>query len=79
MKYVSFLNNEKKCFGILLNDEIVDLTSHYERYREGLEWIPSLKSALEHDRINELNNLDLETLPKVMKSDVFFNRHRGAC
>lgn len=70
MKYVSFLNNEKKCFGILLDDEIVDLTSHYERYREGLEWIPSLKSALEHDRINELNNLDLETLPKVMKSDI---------
>tara|TARA_B100000989_G_scaffold190682_1_gene143619 strand:- start:4013 stop:4882 length:870 start_codon:yes stop_codon:yes gene_type:complete len=70
MKYVSFLNKDKKCFGILLDDKIVDLTSHYERYREGMEWIPSLKSALEHNKINELNELDLNELPEVMLNDI---------
>ena len=70
MKYASFLNKGKNCFGILLDDRIVDLTSHYERYREGMEWIPSLKSALEHGKINELNDLDLRELPEVMLDEV---------
>ena len=35
-----------------------------------MEWIPSLKSALEHGKINELNNLDLKELPQVMLYDV---------
>ena len=70
MKYVSFLNKDQNCFGILLDDRIVDLTSHYERYREGMEWIPSLKSALEHGKINELNDLDLRELPEVMLDEV---------
>tara|TARA_B100001996_G_scaffold377701_1_gene360726 strand:- start:1057 stop:1971 length:915 start_codon:yes stop_codon:yes gene_type:complete len=70
MKYVSFLNNDKNCFGILLDDNIIDLTSHYESFREGMDWIPSLKSALEDDRINELNNLDLTSMPNVKLTDV---------
>ena len=28
MKYVSFLNNKKESFGILLDQKIVDLTMH---------------------------------------------------
>ena len=46
MKYVSFLNNKKESFGILLDQKIVDLTMHYEQYRQGMEWIPCLKSAI---------------------------------
>ena len=70
MKYVSFLNNEKNCFGILQGENIIDLTTHYERYREGMEWIPSLKLALKQGKIPELNNLELDDLPKVKTSDV---------
>ena len=51
MKYVSFLNQNKSCFGILQDENIIDLTSHYEQYREGMEWIPSLKSALEQNKL----------------------------
>ncbi len=70
MKYVSFLYNDKNCFGILQGEKIIDLTSHYERYREGMEWIPCLKSALIQGKISELNNLELDGLPKVNTSDV---------
>mgnify|MGYP001161017494 FL=1 len=70
MKYVSFLNNDKNCFGILQGENIIDLTTHYERYREGMEWIPSLKLALKQGKIPELNNLELDDLPKVKTSDV---------
>ena len=70
MKYVSFLYNDKNCFGISQGEKIIDLTSHYERYREGMEWIPCLKSALKQGKISELNNLELDGLPKVNTSDV---------
>ena len=59
MKYVSFLNNKKESFGILLDQKIVDLTMHYEQYRQGMEWIPCLKSAIEDNKISDLNYLDL--------------------
>ena len=70
MKYVSFLYNDKNCFGILQGEKIIDLTSHYERYREGMEWMPCLKSALKQGKISELSNLELDGLPKVNTSDV---------
>ena len=70
MKYVSFLNNSKECFGILLEEKIVDLTAHYEQYREGMEWIPCLKSAIKDNKISELNNMDVKGLPVVNLSDV---------
>ena len=70
MKYVSFLNNDKNCFGILLSENIIDLTTYYERYTEGMELVPSLKLALEHGKIPELNNVELDDLPKVKTSDV---------
>ena len=54
MKYVSFLNNKKDSFGILLDQKIVDLTMHYEQYRQGMEWIPRLKSAIQDNKINDL-------------------------
>ena len=63
MKYVSFLNNKKESFGILLDQKIVDLTMHYEQYRQGMEWIPCLKSAIQDNKINDLNDLDLNGLP----------------
>ena len=70
MKYVSFLNNKKESFGILLDQKIVDLTMHYEQYRQGMEWIPCLKSAIEDNKISDLNNLDLNGLPEVNLNDV---------
>ena len=70
MKYVSFLNNKKESFGILLDQKIVDLTMHYEQYRQGMEWIPCLKSAIQDNKINDLNNLDLNGLPEVNLNDV---------
>ena len=70
MKYVSFENNNKKCFGILEEDNIYDLTAHYEKYREGLEWLPTLKSALEQDKLDTLAKLNLSELPKVTHNEI---------
>ena len=70
MKYVSFENNNKKCFGILEEENIYDLTAHYEKYREGLEWLPTLKSALEQDKLGTLADLNLSELTKVTRNEV---------
>ena len=43
---------------------------HYEQYRQGMEWIPCLKSAIEDSKISDLNNLDLNGLPEVNLNDV---------
>ena len=43
---------------------------HYEQYRQGIEWIPCLKSAIQDNKINDLNNLDLNGLPEVNLNDV---------
>ena len=70
MKYVSFLNQNKSCFGILQDENIIDLTSHYEQYRKGMEWIPSLKSALEQNKLETLNELEVKDLPKIKLNDI---------
>ena len=65
MKYVSFINENKSRFGILKDEKIYDLTTHFENYRQGLEWVPDLKMAITEKKIYEFNNLKLSELPTV--------------
>jgi len=70
MKYVSFTHEKKHKFGIIKDKTIYDLTTHFENYRQGLEWVPNLKRAIMQDKISEFNKLDFSELPSINYDDV---------
>ena len=70
MKYVSFVHKEKNKFGILKDEKISDLTTHFENFREDYDWIPNLKNAIKKNKIFEFNKLELNSLPSIDYKDV---------
>ena len=72
MKYVSFRNKDKNCFGILQGERIADLTEHYEKFWQGLKWLPNLKTAIEQDRLESISELNFNDLPQLSVNEVVF-------
>ena len=72
MKYVSFRNKDKNCFGILKGERIADLTEHYEKFWQGLKWLPNLKTAIEQDRLESISELNFNDLPHLSVNEVVF-------
>ena len=72
MKYVSFRIQDKDCFGILEGEKIADLTEHYEKFWQGLKWLPDLKTAIEQDRLESIAELNFDELPQISINEVMF-------